>query len=194
MPRSVQPITGDGLAFLARGDTGVAALRQGDGSEAWRVNPGGSIDSTPVYDNGSRRLFVCASNGRVYGLDPQSGAVAVMTDAGAAIAGPPALIDDTLIISSGSSVVALRTDDLSERWRYDAGSAVHTPPSISAVHGVVVVGIEDLTVHGIELDDGAQRFATKPTPLPPGTDAHNEYHWGWPVIAEGPRSCARPHR
>lgn len=189
LPRNSQPVTGGGQVFIAAGSRGVFALSQQTGQVIWNVNPGGAqIRSTPAYGSGS--LFVLASNGTLYKLDARNGAIQDQFATGQAgnLPLPPALHGDRVWFCAGNRLYALLADTLDKVWEYDAGSPVHTPPAYSPTADRVVIVSQDLYVHAVQNNNGAQAWRVKPTPLSPGDPGDNtdyaEAAYGWPVIAE----------
>jgi hypothetical protein len=183
LPREVQPVTGGGRVYVARGVDGVYALSELNGSELWSSNPGGAMNSTPAYDMASDTLYAASDDGRVYRLNASSGSVIDSFDTGSSISTPPALINDRVFVSSGNKVFAINKSSMQQIWSYDAGSPVQTAPAYSASKDRVVVGTADLYVHAIQNSDGTRAWRTKPTVHNAG-DPSVEYTWGWPVIAD----------
>ncbi len=181
LPRNVQPVTGGGRVYIARGGNGVIALSEDDGSVIWSRSLGGSVNATVAYDAGGS-LYVPGSDGILYRLDPSTGSTLNTFNAGAPITTPPCVIGDRLFISAGASVHALGKSSLAPVWVYDAGSAVQTPPSYSPSRDRVIVCTEDLYVHAIENSSGQQAWRVKPSPRNPSGDVN--FTNGWPVIAE----------
>ncbi|MCS6798364.1 MAG: PQQ-binding-like beta-propeller repeat protein [Myxococcota bacterium] len=206
LPRNVQPITGGGRVYLARGVRGLLALDERTGAVAWE-NRGleGSVAATPAFDANTGLLWVVTTAGRLYGLDARTGGVVrsatfeapmprirYVEPAGfhdfippleaAGIAFAPLLVGGTVYVSTRRGVVAFDTADLSERWRYDAGADVETPGAYSERAGLVVVATADLYVHGIEASTGRRRWRSRPYRGDPQPET--QYLFSWPVIAE----------
>ncbi len=176
--------------YVAAGLNGVYALNNANGQVVWSRNDLGVINSTPAYDPVQDALFVVSANSRLYRLNAANGQTLGEFNAGATstLPLPPALAGDTVYFSMGNAVLALNKDTLAQRWRYEAGSPVHTPPAYSPGTGTVVVVSEDLYVHAIDATNGTRRWRVKPTPLQPGDPGGNSDYAqvsnGWPVIAE----------
>lgn len=189
LPRNVQPVTGGGRVYIARGAPGVIALRETDGSVLWTADPGGEAAGTPAYDADTGALYVGCTDGRLYRLDASSGSVLGSFAASGGISLAPCLAGDTVYVSAGTRVHAVDKTTLSERWSYDAGSRVDTPPSYSASRARVVVVTQDLYVHAIEASSGARAWRVKPTPRNGGDPGDNgkalaEALWGLPVVSD----------
>jgi hypothetical protein len=206
LPRNVQPVTGGGRVYVARGVRGVIALRERDGSVVWENGAlEGRASATPAFDPATGSVFLTTTAGRLYQLDAATGGVirsysfdapdpriAYVGSAAPAIVSPlqaagisfaPLLVGDTVFVSARRSLIALSTADLTPRWTYDAGSDVHTPAAYSERAGVLVIATADLHVHGVNAADGTRRWRVRPyTTDPP--DAEVQYLFGWPVIAE----------
>ncbi len=192
LPRNSQPVTGGGQVYVAAGSRGVYALDTTDGSQVWNRNPGGTINSTPAYDADTQALFVVSTNGSLYKLNASNGAMIDSFDAGASstLPLPPAIAGDRVYFSMGNAAYAIDKNTMQQVWRYDAGSAVDTPPAYSATRDFVVVATRDLYVHAIRNSNGSRAWRTKTTVLtggdPRGSDNNDlaEVSHGWPVIAE----------
>jgi hypothetical protein len=184
LPREVQPVTGGGRVYVARGVDGVYALNIVNGAELWASSPGGSLNATPAYDTGSDSLYVNSTNGYVYRLNAANGSVIDSFNTGSSITTPPALVSDRLFVSSGSAVYAIDKLSMDQIWRYTAGSTVQTPPAYSTSRNAVIVGTANLFVQAIKNSDGTRLWQSKPTVHNAG-DPSVEYTWGWPVVADG---------
>ncbi len=192
VPRNTQPVVGGGKVFVALGQRGIWALDQATGQKVWRRRLPGGAFSTPAFDEWSGVLYALSGAGRVYRLAANSGRPLTRVSLGGTrttVPLPPALLEDRIILSWGSRVIALRKDDLSVLWSYDAGSTVETPPAYSVVRNVAVVVTQDLFVHAIDNASGTARWRVKPIPREGGDpggsdDTLAEARFGWPVIAE----------
>jgi outer membrane protein assembly factor BamB len=191
LPRNSQPVTGNGLVYVAAGSRGVYALNQTSGAVAWNRNPGGNISSTVAYDGNTSAVFAVSSNGVLYKLDASTGNTVGQFSTGStsSLPLPPIVISDRVIFSTGNGVYAVNKSTLAQLWAYDAGSAVQTPPAYSAGHDYVVVVTQDLNVHAISNASGLRVWRTKPTGRQggdPGASSTTlaEASYSWPVIAE----------
>jgi hypothetical protein len=206
LPRNVEPVTGGGRVYVARGPRGVAALSAATGAVVWEnAALAGSAAATPAFHPETGSLFVVTTAGRLYQLDAATGGeirsfafdppdpriafvegqrpdfVPALERAGIAFA--PLVTADTVVVAARRSLVALSTADLTPRWTYDAGAEVHTPAAYSERAGVFVLATADLHVHAVSAADGARRWRVRPyTTDPP--DREVQYLFGWPVIAE----------
>jgi len=186
LPRNVQPITGGGYVFVADGSNGVHVLNKSNGTVVRTLNPGGAINSTPAYDPETGLLYIMSNNGRLYKMNPATGANLgdYNTGAGVNVFAAPCLISGRAFIISGNNVIAVNTADMSMAWSYNAGSPVHTPAAYSSAKNCVVVVTQNLNVHCINNANGQARWSpVKPCSYNYISDT-NEALWGWPVIAE----------
>ncbi len=206
LPRNVQPVTGGGRVYVARGPRGVVALQETDGSVAWEnAALEGRASATPAFDPATGSVFVTTTAGKLYQLDAATGGmvrsysfeapdpriaytggsppgvVPPLQQAGISFA--PLLAGDTVYVSARQSLVALSTSDLTPRWTYDAGADLETPAAYSERAGVLVVATADLHVHAVDAADGTQRWRVRPYKTDPPDD-EVQYLFGWPVIAE----------
>lgn len=190
LPRGVQPVTGNGQVYVARGADGLVALAGDTGAVVWAASPGGAINSTAAYDPDTNAVFAVSSNGTLYRLDAASGALtgAFAADDASPLPLPPAIYGGRVFFSMGSAVYALDTASMQPAWVYEAGAAVHTPPAYSPSRDAVIAATQDLYVHAIDNATGQRRWRVKHTPLAPGDPADNnpyaEVSYGWPVLAE----------
>ncbi len=190
LPRGVQPVTGGGRVYVARGADGLVALDGGTGAVVWAASPGGAINSTAAYDPDTDAVFVVSANGTLYRLDAASGATtgAFAADGDSPLPLPPALDGGRVFFSMGSAVYAVDKFSMQPVWVYAAGSPVDTPPAYSPSRDLVIVAARDLYVHAIANATGQRRWRVRHTPLAPGDPAdenpYAEVSYGWPVLAE----------
>lgn len=194
IPRLVQPITGGGDVYVAAGG-GIYALSQAAGAVVWSNTSLGTLNSTPVYDNGL--LYVASTNGSLYALDASNGSLLTSFTANGALNTAPLLVGNTLYVdSAGGSLYALDKQSLAKNWEYPAGSPGVTPAAYSPSRNAVVFLTQDLYVHAVNAADGTRKWRVKPTArtyecVSAGSDTCNvtsttgaQAQNGWPVIAE----------
>lgn len=186
LPRNVQPVTGGGRVYVVAGVDGVYALSEVNGRTLWRRGGIGDVRSTAAYDHDTQSVFVVSSNGNLYRLDAKTGAVrgVFSSNQSSGLPLPPAIFGNRVWFSMGNSVYCVNKSTLRQVWRYNTGSTVATPPAYSVSRNLVVVGCDDLSVHGIDGSVGTRRWRSTPTPggYSPGEPV--EFRYGWPVIAE----------
>ncbi|GIV07126.1 MAG: pyrrolo-quinoline quinone [Fimbriimonadales bacterium] len=185
LPRNVQPVTGGGRVYVAAGVDGVFALSEINGRTLWRRNGIGDVRSTVAYDHDTQSVFTLASNGTLYRLDAKTGVIrgVFRSHQSSALPLPPAIAGSRVWFAIGDSVYCLNKFTMRLAWRYNTGSTVATPPSYSVSRNLVVVGCDDLSVHGIDGAEGTRRW--RRTPIPSGHAPNSvSFRYGWPVIAE----------
>jgi hypothetical protein len=183
LPRGVQPVTGGGRVYVAAGSRGIFALNATNGEVVWNASPGGSINSTVAYDPSTQAVFAVSSNGSLYKLSASTGAVSGSFNANATSSLPlhPMLLNDRVVFSMGSRVIAVNKQTMAQIWSYTSSSPVVTPPSYSNSKDRVFVGSQDLFVHAIS-STGTQVWRVKPTVRTGGSP--NELSYGWPVVSD----------
>jgi outer membrane protein assembly factor BamB len=192
LPRNVQPVTGNGNVYVARGANGVIALNSTNGSTVWSVSPGGNINSTVAYDNDTDSVFAVSSNGTLYKLNAADGVTlsSFSSSGTSSLPLPPSVYGDAVFFSMGSNVYAINKNTMQQIWSYNAASLVDTPPAYSSTRNSIIVGSEDLYVHAINNINGTQLWRVKPSVRsagnPDSSSSNNlaEFKRGWPVIAE----------
>lgn len=193
LPRNSQPVTGGGRVFIAAGSRGLFALNNVNGQQLWNFTvSSAAVNSTPAYDPDTQTVFALFSNGTLYKLNPQNGAILAQFSSGTAssLPLPPLITADRVVFGTGSSVYALDKNNLQLLWQYPAASPIHTPAAFSSRQNLVIVATQDLFVHAINAVNGTQVWRVKPTPLQPGdpggsgSNDYAEVSHGWPVIAE----------
>ncbi len=186
LPRNVQPVTGGGRVYVASGVDGVYALSELNGRTLWQRSGLGDVRSTVAYDHSTQSVYALASNGVLYRLDARTGRVqaSYASNRSSALPLPPAIFGSRVWFSMGSSVFCVHKSTLRLIWRYDAGSAVATPPSYSVSRNCVIVGCQDRSVHAVDGSNGTRRWRSTPIPPVHPPSEPVEYTYGWPVIAE----------
>lgn len=186
LPRNVQPVTGGGRVYVAAGVDGVYALSEINGRTLWRRGGIGDVRSTVAYDHDTQSVFVVSSNGNLYRLDAKTGVVrgVFSSNWSSTLPLPPAIFGNRVWFSMGNSVYCVNKSTMRQVWRYNTGSTVATPPSYSISRNLVVVGCDDLSVHGIDGSAGTRRWHSTPVPNVHPSGAPVQFRYGWPVIAE----------
>ncbi len=128
----------------------LCVLSVEDARELYQVDFDGPVVS-PVA--AGERIFVADMLGRVYALEPASGAILWQQDIGAPIWTTPVVAHGRVFIGhSGGGVVALETAGGRQLWRYSTGEVVKGSPL--AVGEFVIVGTMTGRVLVLKADDG----------------------------------------
>lgn len=193
VPAKSHLVAGGGRLYLPVGEHGVWALRESDGGTAWH-NSGIESYCTAAYDPEMRVVFVAGSNGWLYKLDASDGRMIDSFEADSGLNLAPIIAGDRVyVVSDNGMLYAVDKSTMSQDWVYVAGSAGQTPAAYSEAYDVLVFGSEDLYVHGVNNEDGSQRWREKPTVNVPGDLSYvggdgrqyrtYNYEHGWPVVA-----------
>jgi len=194
VPPKSHIVEGDGRLYLPTGPTGVWAINESDGQTAWH-NQTISSTVTAAFDPDTNALFVAASDGLLYKLDPSDGTVMAtfQADSGLNLA-PTIAAGKVYVVSDNGTLYAVAKSAMTLAWSYPAGSPGQTPPAYSEGHQTLVFATEDLYVHAVNDADGSLRWRVKPTVnVNDGTTYDGgdgrmyltyNYEHGWPVIAE----------
>jgi outer membrane protein assembly factor BamB len=135
---SLQPAAGDGLLFVIEPEA-LTALRQDDGSVAWRLPLADAITTAPVWDIGW--LIVSTSAGNVLAFRAADGVLIWRRELGTTLHAPPALAADRVYLpTDASKVVALKVDTGAVIWERALGGQ---PNEILALEQRIFVGSND---------------------------------------------------
>ncbi|MEZ4671932.1 MAG: PQQ-binding-like beta-propeller repeat protein [Anaerolineae bacterium] len=183
--RDARTVTGHGRIYVPSGAQGFYALNVHTGDELWHFEPA-AVSATPAYDAASDSLFAPASDGTVYKLNADTGAVLGTFDTQQAIARPLLLAENTLfVVTTDGQLFSIDANRMQPNWVYASGAAGSTPAAYSALHKLVVYGTGDLYVQAVDAATGTLRWKVKPTPRT--TDemcGMYNYDYRWPVIAD----------
>jgi len=140
MPARTQskPAAGEGLVFIAEPET-LAAFRETDGSEAWRVPLTEGLAAPLVWDNGW--LIAATTSGALLALRGLDGDLIWRRDLGVPVSAPPALAADRVYApAKDGRIIALRVDTGEPLWERRLGG---TPSEMLALNDRLYVGSED---------------------------------------------------
>jgi len=194
IPPKSHIVEGDGRLYLPSGSNGIWAINQLDGTTAWHNQ---TINSTvtAAFDPDTDALFVAASDGLLYKLNPSNGTVmaSFQADSGLNLA-PIIAAGKVYVVSDNGTLYAIDKSNMTSDWSYSSGSPGQTPAAYSEGHQALVFATEDLFVHAVNDADGSLRWRVKPTVnVNDGTTYDGgdgrmyltyNYEHGWPVIAE----------
>lgn len=146
---SFQPAAGDGLLFLAADDA-IAALRETDGTTAWRLPFSERLAAPLVWDNGW--LVAANTSGTVFAFRASDGREIWRRDIGAQVHATPALAADRVYIASNDArLLALQVATGTIVWdRRLGGPAI----SLRALDSALFVGAADNYFYSIGTGKG----------------------------------------
>jgi outer membrane protein assembly factor BamB len=140
MPARTQsrPAVGDGLVFIAVPEA-LAALRETDGAEAWRLPLTDRLAAPLVWDNGW--LIAATASGTLLALRAGDGQLIWQRDLGSPLSAPPALAADRVYAPARDGrIVALRIDTGEPLWERRIGGV---PSEMLALDDRLYVGSDD---------------------------------------------------
>ncbi len=140
MPARTQskPAAGEGLVFIAEPEA-LAALREADGSEAWRLPLTERLAAPLVWDNGW--LIAATASGTLLALRGLDGHLVWRRDLGSPLSAPPALAADRVYApAKDGRIIALRVDTGEPLWERRLGG---TPSGMLALDDRLYVGSDD---------------------------------------------------
>ena len=133
-----RPAAGEGLVFIAQPEA-LAALRETDGSEAWRLPLTDRLAAPLVWDNGW--LIAATASGSLLALRAVDGTLIWQRDLGSPVSAPPALAADRVYApAKDGRIVALRIDTGEPRWERRIGGE---PSEMLALGDRLYVGSDD---------------------------------------------------
>lgn len=138
-------------AYVATQGGDVYALSVEDGTEHWREDLSGRINTAPaaVEDH----VYVGCTDGRVHALDGfQGGAPRWHSETGGRVRPWLAVFDHTVFGVDDGRVVALALHGGEERWSVDLGANVGTAPSVAG--DALYVGDYDGRLHALDAYGG----------------------------------------
>ena len=140
MPARTQskPAAGEGLVFIAEPEA-LVALREGDGSQAWRLPLAERLAAPLVWDNGW--LIAATDSGTLLALRGLDGHQVWRRDLGSPLSAPPALAADRVYApAKDGRIIALRVDTGEPLWERRLGG---TPSEMLALDDRLYVGSDD---------------------------------------------------
>jgi outer membrane protein assembly factor BamB len=159
-------------AAMFRGDPAHTGVYAGEGPRSlhwvrWTFEAGGAVRSSPAV--AGDRVYVGSDDGRVYGLDAHTGAVAWSFDAASPIGSSPAVADGLVFVTTRSNaILALDAGTGVLRWRRETGPDLpwawgyegwdYYTSSPVAIDGIVVAGSGDGSIRAMEAATGAPRW------------------------------------
>jgi serine/threonine protein kinase/outer membrane protein assembly factor BamB len=94
--------------------------------------------ANPVLSRDQKLLFVGSSDGRLYAVDPESGAAAFCYDSDAPILTTPICLDDKLLVcDSGGKTQAIDSNSGAVLWSHNGDDLIVASPVISGNHVIV---------------------------------------------------------
>lgn len=128
---------------------------QGDPTLLWRVDTAGEIYSSPAVAGGM--VYLGSKSGFLQALDALTGEERWRFDLGDYIVrASPAVVNDTVYITSGFSLFAVDTRTGEERWSVPIRFAGQSSPAV--IDGVVYVSSHEGLLYALDAATGIQRW------------------------------------
>jgi outer membrane protein assembly factor BamB len=135
---ALQPATGEGFVFIAESDA-LSALREADGSVAWRRSFPEPLAVPLVWDNGW--LIAATSSGAIHAFRALDGQPIWHREIGVAASARPALAADRVYVPAiNGRIIALQVEDGRPLWERRLGGV---PDEMAALDDRLYVGADD---------------------------------------------------
>jgi len=150
-----KPLLLDATLYFTSLDHFLYATDAETGDLQWKLDLGGALTSTPLYDETTGHLFIGSFARKIFEIS-LDGAIVNQYDTADWVWGTPAIVDDTLYAADlVGNVYALDTsDNLAEVWRQKvAGRAIRGTPLVTG--DTIVVAARDNKVYWLNRADGS---------------------------------------
>jgi outer membrane protein assembly factor BamB len=144
-----QPAAGDGLVFIAEPEA-LSAVREVDGSVAWRLPFSGALAAPLVWDNGW--LIAAGTSGTIQAFRASDGELIWRRDVGSPVNARPAMAADRVYLpATGDRIIALQVETGAPLWERKLGGA---PNDVLALDDRLYVGSDDNFLYCLKAHDG----------------------------------------
>jgi outer membrane protein assembly factor BamB len=143
-----QPAAGDGLVFIAEPET-LSAVREVDGSVAWRLPFPGPLAAPLAWDNGW--LIAAATPGTILAFRASDGELIWRRDVSSPVKARPALAADRIYVPASDRIIALQVETGVPLWERRLGGA---PNDVLALDDRLYVGSDDNYLYCLKARDG----------------------------------------
>jgi outer membrane protein assembly factor BamB len=144
-----QPAAGDGLVFIAEPEA-LSAVREADGSVAWRVPFSGPLAAPLVWDNGW--LIAAVRSGTILAFRASDGELIWRREIGSPVNARPALAADRIYLPAANHrIIALQVETGAPLWERRLGGA---PNDVLALDDRLYVGSDDKFLYCLKTRDG----------------------------------------
>ena len=138
-----------------RGDV-VALSADSPDVVRWRFHPGGSVYGAPAFDPDLGRLYMGATDKRVYAIDTR-GYFLWAAEVDDNVATRPVVSSGVVAFASeAGSAFGIDAETGAPRWRRDLTAATVASPAL--VDDTVVFGSDDGTIRALGIEDGGDRW------------------------------------
>jgi len=150
--------------FVGSSDHGLYAVRAFDGSDLWRFETAGMVQSEPLYDPELDVVYFGSNDGALYAVRGDNGRLVWRYDCGSEISKKPALRGETLVfVSASDQVFAIDRQTGKTKWQTRRTPALgmeiagYAGPAIDG--GGVYVAFSDGHVIAYDLKTGSERWS-----------------------------------
>ena len=159
--------------FLGQPQNIIWGLDPETGSDLWRFD-GASAQYVEGGALNGYTFVIGNSDGNVYALDTDSGALKWTFETGHRVWATPLIISDTVYIGSmDHHLYALNLSDGTQRWDFQAGGAFAGTPALQ--DGTLYLGAFDDTLYAVDARTGAESWSF----------AGENWFWGGPAVHDG---------
>ena len=145
-----QPAAGDGRVFIAEPEA-LSAVREADGSVAWRVPFSGPLAAPLVLDNGW--LIAAVRSGTILAFRASDGELIWHREIGLPVNARPALAADRIYLPAANHrIIALQVETGVTLWERRLGGA---PNDVLALDDRLYVGSDDNFLYCLRAHDGS---------------------------------------
>ncbi len=153
IPHLSQPIVGDGKVYIGSFQNALFAVKEVDGTTAWRFDTEGPVLHTAGYAN--KLVYVGASDGYFYAVNTTDGSLAWKYATGSIYSAPLVLSNKVCIGSKTNYYYCFNlTDTNGDKqgdliFKYDARAPIYHTAASSTDGSKIYFGSEDMTPHCI---------------------------------------------
>jgi outer membrane protein assembly factor BamB len=145
------PATGDDYVIAASTDGSLVRL-SGDGSVVWRVEPGGSIHSSPLTVESDDLVVVGTEDSYLLGYSLKDGSLKWRLAAGSKIQSAPAFSKGRIFVGTESGELIAVDTGGQQMWKRNVGGAIRSRPLV--VNGVVFVTTYNSMLSAFDAENG----------------------------------------
>ena len=153
-----------GRVFVGSSDHGLYALRAFDGSDLWRFEAAGMVQSEPLYDPELDAVYFGSNDGALYALHAATGTLIWRYDTGTEVGQRPALHGNTLVfVNASDQVFAIDRVTGKTTWQARRTPALgmeiagYAGPTIDG--NTVFVAFSDGHVTAYDVANGTERWS-----------------------------------
>ena len=149
--------------FVGSSDRGLYALRAENGSQIWRFETLGFVQSAPLYDPGEDAVYFGSNDGALYKLSAKDGSLRWRFMSNAEVSRRPVLANGLLyVVNANDTLLAIEPDSGKVRWSQHrspaAGMEVAGYAGPTVFRGKVYTGFSDGNVVAYDALTGAERW------------------------------------